>query len=161
MKRLSLAVVRTAVTVMFLSLCMVETSSGTEQVDAFTSASKKNHFSNTCLKGDALMKVIKNHDAAFVLSTTNPDNSPNAAVFMPGIVSENTLKFGLADNQSRKNIERTKKAVLTVYKLSYNKTGKNKHQGARLFLELVEDETVNKKSHTVFIMKIQRVMPLG
>ncbi len=129
--------------------------------DVFTGASTKNHFTENSLTGEALKQVINDHQAAFVLSTTNPDNSPNAAVFIPAMASDSTIKFGLAKNQSRRNIERTKQAVLTVYRYLPQENRQNRHQGARLILELDEQKSETKKSHKMIIMKIKQVLPLG
>ncbi len=129
-------------------------------VDGVAGASKKNYYQQSSLTGDELLKVIKNRDAAFVLSTTNPDNSPNAGVFIPGVVSDSVLKFGMAKNQTALNIKRTRKAVLTVYRLLPDQSGKHRHQGARLILELLEGEKA-QQSARIIQMKIKRVLPLG
>ncbi len=129
--------------------------------DGVTGASRKNYYVKTSLTGQALQEVINSHKAAFVLSTTNPDNSPNAGVFIPAMASDSIVKFGLADNQTRQNIQRTKKAVLTIYRFLPENSGKKRHQGARLILELMEKDQVNKKSHHMLPMKIKKVLPLG
>ncbi len=129
--------------------------------DVFTGASTKSHFKENSLTGKSLQQVINSHDAAFVLSTVNPDNSPNAAVFIPAMASDSEIKFGLAENQSRKNIERTKRAVLTVYRYLPKESRENRHQGARLILELDEKQSVDKTTHKMLIMKIRQILPLG
>ena len=127
-----------------------------DMVDGVAGASKKNYYEKTSLTGEKLFEAIKSCKVAFVLSTTNPDGSPNAGVFIPGVVSDSVLKFGMAQNQTALNIKRTKQAVLTVYQLVEGESGKkNLHYGARLVLELVESE--DKALH----LKIKSVLPLG
>lgn len=149
------------VTVISVNLFASDSFCECESMDAFTGASKTSYYSETSLTGDALHKVINNHQAAFVLSTTDPDNSPHAAVFIPAMASGSEVKFGLADNQTRRNIERTKKAVLTVYRFLPDETRKKRHKGARLILELDENQSAEKNTHKMIIMKIQKVLPLG
>ncbi len=149
------------VTIISVNLVASDSFCECENMDAFTGASKKNYYSKTSITGDALQKVINSHEAAFVLSTTNPDNSPHAAVFIPAMASDSEVKFGLAENQTRQNIERTKKAVLTVYRFLPDETKKKRHQGARLILELDENKSDQKNTHKMIIMKIQHVLPLG
>ncbi len=126
-----------------------------DSVDGVCGASKKNYYEKTSLTGEKLIELIKSRDAAFVLSTTDEDGSPRAGVFIPGVVSDTVLKFGMAENQTAKNIKRSKKAVLTVYQLAKDKDGKNKHFGARLVLELIEG------SGKVLQLKIKNILPLG
>ncbi len=133
----------------------------TEDVDAIASASKKFYYAESSLTGEMLQKIINSHQAAFVLSTTNSDNSPNAGFFIPEMLSDSTIKFGLADNQTRRNIERTEKAILTVYKSSLDADGKVRHQGARLILRRDERKSKDKKTYKVITMKIVKILPLG
>ncbi len=149
------------VTVISVILVESDSFSDSRNIDVFTGASKTRYYSKTALTGEALHKVINSHQAAFVVSTTNPDNSPHAAVFIPSMASDSEVKFGLAENQTRQNIERTRKAVLTVYRFLPGETEKNRHKGARLFLELDETQSVEKKTHKMIIMEIRKVLPLG
>ncbi len=161
MKKLHL-IAPLAVIASILSVLSVSNSHcASEDIDVIASASKKYHYSKTSLTGKALQQVINAHQATFVLSTTNPDNSPNAGVFIPEMTSDSTVKFGLAENQTRQNIEKTKKAVLTVYKFLPEEIGKSSPQGARLILELIEEKSVNQKSYNILEMKIKKVIPLG
>ena len=132
-----------------------------EPVDAFSGASTRNHFVKSSLEAGEILKVIENKDAAFVLSTTNPDGSPNAAVFIPGVDSHSVLKFGLAQNQTLLNIERTKEAVLTVYRFLPDQPKGKRHQGARLVLELIEVKSKKEKRYTQVKMEIKKILPIG
>lgn len=143
--------------VLFCILCFVaSTAFCAESVDGVASASKKNFYEKTSLMDEKLLEVIKGRNAAFVLSTTNADGSPNAGVFIPGVLSDTVLKFGMGENQTSMNIKRTKQAMLTVYQLVAGESDKkNLHYGARLVLELIEIK--DKVLH----LKIKRVLPLG
>jgi hypothetical protein len=135
------------------------------RVDGISGASTKNYYEKGALTDDGLMTVIKERTAGFVLSTVNPDGSPNAGVFIPGMVSGKILKFGMARNQTRINIERTKLAVLTVYKYDQDAPDEQlKHQGARLYLKLVQasdPEAAKNSKLSVINMEITRIAPLG
>ncbi len=160
MKKLYLNISVMVLPLAFLALSAAP-SFGTEDVDAIASASKKFYYAKSSLTGEMLQRLINSHQAAFVLSTTNPDNSPNAGFFIPEMLSDSTIKFGLADNQTRRNIERTRKAVLTVYKSSPDADGKTRHQGARLILRLDEKKSKNKLMHKMLTMRIEKILPLG
>ncbi len=160
MKKLYLGI--SVMVLIFAVLALCATSSFCdEDIDAVTTASKKFYYAKSSLTGEMLQELINSHHAAFVLSTTNPDNSPNAGFFIPEMPSNSTIKFGLANNQTRQNIERTKKAVLTVYKASPDADRKTRHQGARLILRLDEKKSKNKLTHKMLIMEIVKVLPLG
>lgn len=131
-------------------------------VDAYTSASTKNHYLSSSLSGNLLLDTIRKKEAAFVLSTTNPDGSPNAAVFIPGVVSDSVLRFGLVKNQTRLNIERTGVAVLTVYRFMPEQPQGRQHNGARLRLRLINEPEQNKnKGFKVIRMEIREILPVG
>lgn len=138
------------------------------RVDGISGASTKNYYEKGALTDDGLMTVITEKSAGFVLSTVNPDGSPNAGVFIPGIVSGvsgKILKFGMARNQTRINIERTKLAVMTVYKYDQDSPNEQlKHQGARLSLKLIQasdPEPAKNSKFSVIKMEITRIAPLG
>ena len=89
-------------------------------VDTFTSASKdKYYYKDSALTDDALWNVMATYQAAPTIATVNPDGTPNLAVFMPGMPmelnGERYFVFGLADNQTKLNLEANKVGVLSLY----------------------------------------------
>ena len=72
--------------------------------DAVSSASVANFYADYALTGDDLMNAINSTAGFYLVSTTNPDGSPNAAYFIFGMTKLNDqyyLQLGLAENQSR------------------------------------------------------------
>lgn len=113
-------------------------------------------------------------EGIFVLATTNEDNTPDAAVFVPRMLDEQHLVFFLAQNRSRKNLERTKQAW-GVYEVSHPeaKEKQDRYAGARLKLSLVlpEGETAKEfkeatKDFTqmnpaAIVVRIEQLIALG
>lgn len=113
------------------------------------------------------------YQAAPTIATVNPDGSPNLAVFMPGMPmeldGERYFVFGLADNQTKLNLQENKVGVLSLYQ--YNPKAEDKMErnvGARIKFEVVEDEDIiNKLSEEneiregSIICHAVEVLPLG
>lgn len=152
------------------------TSQPVANVDTFTSASTGKYFyQESALQDDALWEVIANYAAAPTIATVNPDGTPNLAVFMPGmpmeLEGEHYFVFGLADNQTKLNLQEKKVGVLSLYQ--YNPSAEEKTQrnvGARLNFELVEDSAVidalnaaydNGIAETMMVCHVVEVLPLG
>jgi len=140
-----------------------------DKVDTFTSASVVNFYESSALKGEALFTALRNRDTAITVATVNPDGTPNAAVVIPGVVNETTLQFGLADNQTKLNLQNDKRAVITAYIYSPKAVSKaDRNIGAKLQVELITDaaelktlfETTKAPVGTIFV-KIIKIMPLG
>ena len=131
-----------------------------------------NRFTNLNAKqlGESLAKM----EGIFVLATTNEDNTPDAAIFVPRMLDEQHLVFFLAQNRSRKNLERTKQAW-GVYEVSHPeaKEKQDRYAGARLKLSLVlpEGETVKEfkevtkdfaqMNPAAIVMRIEQLIALG
>lgn len=131
-----------------------------------------NRFTNLNAKklGESLAKM----EGIFVLATTNEDNTPDAAIFVPRMLDEQHLVFFLAQNRSRKNLERTKQAW-GVYEVSHPeaKEKQDRYAGARLKLSLVlpegetakEFEEVTKDfaqmNPAAIVMRIEQLIALG
>lgn len=54
--------------------------------DAVSSASVADFYGQAALTGDDLMNAINSFSGFYLVTTTNPDNSPNAAFFVFGMV---------------------------------------------------------------------------
>ena len=131
-----------------------------------------NRFTNLNAKqlGESLAKM----EGIFVLATTNEDNTPDAAIFVPRMLDEQHLVFFLAQNRSRKNLERTKQAW-GVYEVSHPeaKEKQDRYAGARLKLSLVlpEGETAKEfkevtkdfaqMNPAAIVMRIEQLIALG
>lgn len=131
-----------------------------------------NRFTNLNAKqlGESLAKM----EGIFVLATTNEDNTPDAAIFVPRMLDEQHLVFFLAQNRSRKNLERTKQAW-GVYEVSHPeaKEKQDRYAGARLKLSLVlpEGETAREfeeatkdfaqMNPAAIVMRIEQLIALG
>ena len=75
--------------------------------DAVSSASVADFYGQTALTGDDLMNAINSFSGFYLVTTTNPDNSPNAAFFVFGMVKHEDhyyVQLILAKNQSRSNL---------------------------------------------------------
>ena len=75
--------------------------------DAVSSASVADFYGQTALTGDDLMNAINSFSGFYLVTTTNPDNSPNAAFFVFGMVKHEDhyyVQLSLAENQSRSNL---------------------------------------------------------
>lgn len=138
-------------------------------VDAQASASVTYYYESSSLKGDALLNAIKERKCAISVATVNADGSPNAAVVIPGLADEETLMFGLANNQTKVNFIERKQAVVTAYIYSPTATSKaDRNIGARLEVEYISDEAkikeltakTNAAAGTMFV-KIIKILPLG
>ena len=75
--------------------------------DAVSSASVADFYGQAALTGDDLMNAINSFSGFYLVTTTNPDNSPNAAFFVFGMVKHEDhyyVQLSLAENQSRSNL---------------------------------------------------------
>ena len=87
---------------LLLSLLVVFPAS--METDAFTSASVKDHYEDFALTGDDLLKAVNSFSGFYLVSTTNPDGSPNAGYFIYGLKELNGkfyVQLVLAENQSK------------------------------------------------------------
>ena len=143
-----------------------------ETVDAFTSASQSNFYGQYALTGDDLMNAVNDWygeaiKGTYLVCTTNPDGSPNAAVFIFGIKKLNDkyyIQLGLADNQSKANLARTGEGLAVFgFPNEGNTFGTG---GARFYFTAIEDQAITdelmKDSRaTQMYFEITEVMPLG
>ena len=78
-----------------------------DEADTFTSASVADYYGHAALTGPDLMNAVNSQSGCYLVSTTNPDGSPNTAYFVFAIkkVDEKYyLQLGLAENQSKANL---------------------------------------------------------
>lgn len=148
-----------------------ESSSDAEATPVVPDATT-NRFTNLNAKqlGESLAKM----EGIFVLATTNEDNTPDAAIFVPRMLDEQHLVFFLAQNRSRKNLEQTKQAW-GVYEVSHPEAEEkqDRYAGARLKLSLVlpEGETAKEfeeatkgfaqMNPAAIVVRIEQLIALG
>ena len=78
-----------------------------EGTDAVSSASVADFYGATALTGDELMDAINSTSGFYLVSTTNPDGTPNSAYFIFAMRKNEDkyyLQLGLADNQTKANL---------------------------------------------------------
>ena len=143
-----------------------------EPVDAFTSASQSNFYGQYALTGDDLMNAVNDWygeaiKGTYLVCTTNPDGSPNAAVFIFGIKKLNDkyyIQLGLADNQSKANLARTGEG-LAVFGFA-NEGNTFGTGGARFRFVAIEDQAITDELMKdaragQMYFEITEVLPLG
>lgn len=139
--------------------------------DVVSSASVSDSFAQFALTGDDLMNAINTFSGTYVVTTVNPDGTPNAAYFIFSMVKHGEdyyLQLGLAENQSKSNLNAGSKGV-AVY--AANPTGAEgapaySVSGARIWFEALEDEAIAAELAAgarpgAAFYKITAVRPLG
>ena len=158
--------------VLSLLLVLPAAALAEETVDTFTSASVANFYGQYALTGDELMNAVNDWygeaiKGTYLICTTNPDGSPNAAVFIFGIKKLNDkyyIQLGLADNQSKQNLARTGEG-LAVFGFA-NEGNTFGTGGARFYFEAIEDQAITDELMKdaragQLYFEITKVLPLG
>lgn len=155
--------------VMLILLASFLVQAAEPSVDSISSASKTNYYEQSSLKGEELFNALRERRCAIVVSTANSDGTPNAGVVIPGVADENTLMFGMAENQTKINLIERKYAVITAYIYSPDAKEKLKRNvGAKIIVSYISDPAEIKKllkktgsrEGTIFV-KVEKVLPLG
>lgn len=131
-----------------------------------------NHFTN--LDVQELGESLKRMEGTFVLATTNANNTPDAAIFVPRLLDEHHLVLFLGNNRTRANIERDGRAWGVYNVIHANaKEKKDRFAGARLELSYVspEGETAEEFNQATsnfaqmnpaaIVLRIERIIALG
>ena len=140
--------------------------------DAVSSASVADYYADTALTGDDLMNAINSFTGTYLVSTTNPDGTPNTAFFVFSMLKHEDkyyLQLGLAENQSKANLMANGNG-LAVY--AANPTGEEGAKdyavaGARIWFEAIEDQAVIDELNAgagrpgAMFFEIVQVKPLG
>lgn len=115
-------------------------------VDAITSASLATNKYTTFTEKQ-LQDAIMAYQAECVVSTSNEDGTPNIAIFVPtAMIEEKYIAFTWAENQTKKNFERSKIGMIAFD--VPNPTAETKalrYQGSVVKATLVNDETEVEK----------------
>ena len=154
---------------LFIALMLIAPAAFAE-VDAFTSASVADYYGANALVGDDLMNAVNSQSGCYLVSTTNPDGSPNTAYFVFAIKKVDDkyyLQLGLAPNQSMNNLNANGEG-LAIY--SANPAPDAESQlvvsGARIYFVAIEDEAVMAElmkdaRQGAMFFEIVSVRPLG
>ena len=140
-------------------------------VDAVASASVADFYADTALTGDDLMNAINAFSGTYLVSTTNPDGTPNTAFFIFSMIKHEDayyLQLGLAENQSKANLT-ANGCGMAVY--AANPSGEEGAMpyavaGARIWFKAIEDEALAAKLAEgarpgAMFFEITEIRPLG
>ena len=139
--------------------------------DAVASASVADFYADAALTGDDLMNAINAFSGTYLVTTVNPDGTPNVAYFIFSMVKHEDayyLQLGLAENQSKANLEANGCGVAVYAANPSTEEGAKPYSisGARIWFEAIEDEalltalTANARPGAMFF-EITNVRPLG
>lgn len=155
---------------LFLALMMVMPMALAEDVDVFTSASVADYYASAALTGDDLMNAVNSQSGCYLVSTTNPDGSPNTAYFIFAIKKLDDkyyLQLGLAPNQSLNNLNANGEG-LAIYAANPAADAKPYAiSGARIRFVAIEDQaivdalTAEAARPGAIFFEITEVKPLG
>lgn len=169
---------RTSLIVLALIL-LTSTVALAQSVDTFTSASVSNFYEPA-----ATIEEISEHitfNGVVVVSTTNPDGSPNAAVIIPSIFENQYVIMQMAPNQTLENLAQDGRVVISVF-LPFPDAEKNtgelgdiRKYGARLICEVLSEGTERTEAIARYnainesrqlpadhnLLKIVRILPIG
>ena len=174
MKKFTMA----ALAVLLMAGCATSTAAEPKEslkADSFTTASTEKTFSygKTALTGDDLWTAFDSFQLTPSVATVNPDGTPNISVVIPGSHTESEgndyFVFGLAENQTKKNLESSGEGVMTVVGGFGDEKGALSGVGARISFTVVTDEdekaAVMKANDKItkdsIICKVTAINPLG
>jgi len=133
--------------VLLALMALLSVSAMAENVDAFSSASVADFYGASALTGDDLMNAVNSQSGTYLVSTTNPDGSPNTAYFVFGIkkVDEKYyLQLGLAENQSKQNLLANGNGLAVYAANPSEEEGAKDYtvSGARIWFDTIEDQAI-------------------
>ena len=136
-----------------LMLTLLACGASAEAPDAFTTASVADFYGSAALTGDDLMNAINSFSGFYLITTTNPDDSANAAFFIYSMVKHEDkyyLQLGLAENQTKANLAANGKGVAVYAAAPSAEEGAKPYAvaGARIRFEAVTDEELAKTLNT-------------
>ena len=155
---------------LLLALMMLTPVALATEVDAVASASVADYYASAALTGDDLMNAVNSQSGCYLVSTTNPDGTPNTAYFIFAIKKledKYYLQLGLAENQSKANLEANGNG-LAIYAANPEADAKPYAvSGARIRFVAIEDQaivdTLNADAARpgAMFFEIVEVKPLG
>ena len=156
--------------VLFVALMMVMPMAFATEADTFATASVADYYAANALTGDDLMNAVNGQSGCYLISTTNPDGTPNTAYFIFAIKKLDDkyyLQLGLAENQSKANLLANSNG-LAVYAANPEADAKPYAvAGARIRFVAIEDQAIVVKLNAdvarpgALFFEIVEVKPLG
>ena len=156
--------------VLFVALMMVMPMAFATEADTFATASVADYYAASALTGDDLMNAVNGQSGCYLISTTNPDGTPNTAYFIFAIKKLDDkyyLQLGLAPNQSSANLNANGEG-LAVYAANPVEGAKPYAvAGARIRFVAIEDQAVVDALNAdaarpgALFFEIVEVKPLG
>jgi hypothetical protein len=148
--------------VLLLSYFIISTQNNPEG-NRITSQTPENIPSET-----DVINLIGSHpaDRIVAITTVNPDNTPHMSTV--GIFVHNGLIKFRASNKIAitRNLQRTKKAIITLYKIPKEPLPLSQHSGARVWVKLLTDKTRDealrqgKSIKSIYSMEIIKIKSL-
>lgn len=142
-----------------------------EGTDAVSSASVADFYGATALTGDDLMNAVNSFSGFYLVSTTNPDGTPNSAVFIFAMLKHEAkyyVQLGLAENQSKQNLLASGEGLAVYAATPSSEEGAKPYAvaGARIRFKAVTDEALIKALNTrnsdaALFFEVTEVRPLG
>ena len=140
-----------------------------ESTDAISAASMV-YSESSSLSLEQLSDAIAHSTGACTVATVNEDGSPLLVGGSPAMLGMTHIAFGWNNNVTMANMQRTGKAMMCYYLFdSDGATKTDRHQGARVKLELETDQTVIDQLRSEYpslppyatILRIVELLPLG
>lgn len=153
-------------------LMMVMPVAVAEQADTFASASVADFYGASALTGDDLMNAINSQSGCYLVSTTNPDGTPNTAYFifaMKKLDDKYYVQLGLAENQSKANLLANGSGLAVYAANPSDEEGAKPYavSGARIRFVAIEDQAVVDALNAdaarpgAMFFEVTEVRPLG
>ena len=154
---------------LLIALMMVAPAVLAEGTDAVSSASVADYYAHAALTGDDLMNAVNSQSGCYLVSTTNPDGTPNTAFFVFSMIKYEDayyLQLGLAPNQSVINLEANGKGMC-VYGMNPGEGDKPYPvKGARIWFDseiepaVLEALQANARQGAMFY-RVTEIRPVG
>lgn len=140
-------------------------------VDAVSGAST--FYATKLLEKGTLLDFIQNRffDRVVIFATTNPDGTPNSGVFTLTAIADKIMIYGSDEQQTIRNLKRTKIGLVTLYIVPQKGEHWSKHAGARIAVRLIDDPAVVRRlekqkgvgpeAGSWYFLDIVSIRPLG
>ena len=162
---------KTRLIALLLACVMLLPAAALAETDAVSSASVADFYGDAALTGDDLMNAVNSFSGFYLVATTNPDGTANAAFFIYAMVKHEDkyyLQLGLAENQSKANLAANPCGVAVYAATPSNEEGAKPYAvaGARMTFQAVTDEAVaaalaaDAREGALFF-EITEIRPLG
>jgi hypothetical protein len=117
-------------------------------VDAQTQATLRIYTKELTMENIIKLVNADSDQRVLVIGTTNADGTPHAGVLDVSAKDHHIVINGRSNSNTCKNIERSKKAVIMVYKKPMRDARWFEHVGARLWVELIEHTKTDSLTNT-------------